>query len=107
MSGGSDGRGTARAKRKFAVGALEQAAQILGAMSAGVLVAGLIGPYFAAFAGSGGYSPETVLSTAAIALAVAFSAAVGAMVLRGWSRRADDDDLRAEMSRARTERERS
>jgi hypothetical protein len=80
-----------RGRRRFVAGALEQAAQILGAMSASVLVAGLIGPYIAALARSPGYSPEAVVATAVIALTIALLAAVGAMVLRGLSRRADDD----------------
>lgn len=85
-------RREARARRKFVAGALEQAGQILGAMSASVLVAGLIGPYIAALAGSPGYSPEAVVATAALALTIALLTAVGAMVLRGLSRRADEDD---------------
>lgn len=81
----------ARGRRKFAAGALEQAAHILGATSASVLVAGLVGPYIAALSGSSHVSQATLGEVAMIALSIAFVTAAAAIVLRGLSRRANDD----------------
>lgn len=80
-----------RSRRKFTAGALEQAAQILGATAASVLVAGLVGPYIAAFAGMTHSSGRQFVEVAILALTIAFGAAVGAIVLRGLARAANDD----------------
>jgi hypothetical protein len=81
----------ARGRRKFAAGALEQAAHILGATSASVLVAGLVGPYIAALSGASHVSQATLGEVAGVALSIALFTAAAAIVLRGLSRRANDD----------------
>lgn len=80
-----------RQQRKFVVGVLDQAATILGAMSASVLVVGLIGPYIATVAGMSAISPDHLLGVAGMASVFAACSALGAMVLKGLSRRADDE----------------
>lgn len=82
---------SARQRRKFVAGALEQAAQILGAVAASVLVVGLVGPYIAALTGASQVSSATLGEVAGLALAIAGASAVTAIVLRGLSRRANDD----------------
>lgn len=80
-----------RRRRKFAAGALEQAAHILGATAASVLVAGLVGPYIAALAGPTHAPGGQFVEVAVLALTIAFGAAIAAIVLRGLSRAANDD----------------
>lgn len=91
----------ARRHRKFVVGALEQAAAILGAMSASVLVVGLVGPYVAAFSGASGISPASLVWVAALAFAFAVCSGAASMILKGLSRRADDEAGQARQSGAR------
>lgn len=89
--GGRSETSSQRARRKFTAGALEQAAQILGATAASVLVVGLVGPYIAALAGSSHIPPAVLGSVVSVVLLIALAAAGGAVVLRGLSRRTNDD----------------
>lgn len=73
-------------RHKFAGGALESASHILGSSSAGVFVAGLIGPYVAALDHPPGMSSGLVLGAAAICLGFSMVAGLGAMTLRGLGR---------------------
>jgi len=68
---------------KFAGGALESASHILGSASAGIFVAGLVGPYIAALSSPRGMSSMAVLGVSAIALVLSVTAGVGAIILRG------------------------
>ena len=68
---------------KFAGGALESASHILGSASAGIFVAGLVGPYIAALSSPHGMSSMTILSVSAIALVLSVTAGAGAIMLRG------------------------
>ena len=80
-----------RGRRKFAGGALEQGAAILGAMSASVFVIGLIVPYIAAISGASHVSAGALLSEATAALCLSLLTAAASVVLRGLARREDDD----------------
>ena len=82
----------ARRRRKFVFGVLEQAANILGAMTASIMVVGLLLPALAAV---GGMPPSSAESFAAVAwLAIGFAVFTGAssMMLRGLARRLEDDE---------------
>ena len=57
-------------------------------------MAGLVGPYIAAFAGPMHVPTADFVAAAVLALLIAFATASGAMVLRGLSCVADDDDPR-------------
>ena len=70
-------------RRRFASGALESASHILGSTSAGVFVAGLVGPYVAAMSEPKGMTPPIVMTIAALALVFSVTAGVGAVILRG------------------------
>lgn len=76
--------GFAGARRgAFAAGALQSASHILGSASAGVLVAGLVGPYIAALDRPSGMPSMAVLGIAGIAIAFSIAAGLGAVLLRG------------------------
>ena len=83
----------ARARRKFVFGVLEQAANILGAMTASVLVVGLLLPALGAFTGHAAVSHEMFGATARLVLGFAAFSATGSLVLRGLARRLEDDSL--------------
>lgn len=82
---------TQRARRKFAGGALEQAAAILGAMSASVFVIGLIVPYIAVFSGASMMSASALLTEAVSALCLSLVTTIASVTLKGLARREDDD----------------
>jgi hypothetical protein len=86
---------------KFAGGALESASHILGSASAGVFVAGLVGPYIAALDSARGMPPRTILAVAVIALAFSITAGIGAVVLRGLGHCASHDPLTPQRPRGR------
>ncbi len=83
----------ARARRKFVFGVLEQAANILGAMTASVLVVGLLLPALGAFTGHVTVSHDMFGATARLVLGFAAFAAAGSLMLRGLARRLEDDSL--------------
>src|SRR5208282_6583551 len=87
-------RGGPSVRNKFAGGALESASHILGSTSAGIFVAGLVGPYIAALDSSRGMPSKTILGVAAIALVFSVMAGVGAIVLRGLGHCAAHDMLK-------------
>lgn len=76
--------GELKARSRFASGALESASHILGSASAGILVAGLVGPYIAALS-SPGMGSKSILEVAVTAIVFAVTAGLGAVVLRGLS----------------------
>ncbi len=80
-----------RGRRKFASGALDQAASILGSMSSSVFVLGLIVPYFAAFSGVSMMRASALLTEAMSALALSLATTVAAVTLKGLARREEDD----------------
>lgn len=80
-----------RSRRKFVFGVLEQMSNILGAMSASVLVVGLILPAIAVLGGRGEVARATFVQVATLVLGFALAAAVAAAILRGLARRIDDD----------------
>ncbi len=71
-------------RRRFASGALDSASHILGSASAGVLVAGLVGPYIAALSHQG-MAATSILDVAITALLFSVTAGLGALMLRGLS----------------------
>lgn len=85
-------RRRARARRKFVFGVLEQAANILGAMTASVLVVGLLLPALAIFSGNAAVSRAMFASAAWLVMGFATLAAAGSLVLRGLARRLEDDE---------------
>ncbi len=80
-----------RARRKFVFGVLEQLSNILGAMSASVLVVGLIVPTIAAFAGTSRVPPAALAQVATLVIGFALLAGVTAAIIRGLARGVDDD----------------
>ena len=84
-----------RARRKFIFGVLEQAANILGAMTASVMVVGLLLPALAAFTGNMVVSHAMFGATARLVVGFALLTAMGSLTLRGLARRLEDDTLDA------------
>ncbi len=100
-----------RRRRKFLVGVLDQSATTLGGMATGVFTAGVVAPLAALLAGGVASSfGLAILIAAAAALTSLFVA--GAVVLKGRSKRLDDDAAQQEggdlepkaLSSARTDR---
>jgi hypothetical protein len=73
-----------KSRSRFASGALESASDILGSASAGVLVAGLVGPYIAALSNPG-MASKSILEVTVTAILFAVTAGLGAVMLRGLS----------------------
>ncbi len=71
-------------RRRFASGTLDSASHILGSISAGVLVAGLVGPYIAALSHPG-MASNSILEVAVTAILFAVISGLGAVMLRGLS----------------------
>ena len=82
----------ARLRRKFVLGVLEQAANILGAMTASVMVVGLLLPALTAATGQLHVSVETFERAAWLVIGFAVFTGAGSMTLRGLARRLEDDD---------------
>ena len=70
----------------FAGGALESAADILGATSAAVFAAGLVLPYIAAVGAPKMMGGATLFAISALALVFAMLVGLGAVVLKGLAR---------------------
>ena len=80
-----------RARRKFVFGVLEQAANILGAMTASIMVVGLVLPAIAALSGKAMIERAALIDAATLVLGFAALAATASVVLRGLARRLEDD----------------
>ncbi len=80
-----------RARRKFVFGVLEQLSNILGAMSASVLVVGLVVPSIAAFSGMARVSAAAAAQVAGLVVGFALVAGITAATVRGLARAIDDD----------------
>ncbi|MBV8972447.1 MAG: hypothetical protein JO290_09180 [Sphingomonadaceae bacterium] len=81
-----------RARRKFVFGVLEQLSNILGTMSASVLVVGLIVPTLAAFAGTSMVASVALRQVAGLVVGFSLLCGVTAATVRGLARAIDDDD---------------
>lgn len=82
-----------RARRKFVFGALEQASNILGAMTASTVVVGLVLPTLAVLSGSSHVTQPMLAQLAMLVLGFAMLSATAAVVLRGLARRLEDNDV--------------
>ena len=82
----------ARLRRKFVLGVLEQAANILGAMTASVMVVGLLLPALTAATGHLTGNAEAFVHAAWLVVCFAMFTGAGSMTLRGLARRLEDDD---------------
>ena len=81
-----------RARRKFVFGVLEQLSNILGTMSASVLVVGLIVPTLAVVSGTGMVSGAALGQVAGLVFGFSLLCGTTAVVVRGLARAIDDDD---------------
>lgn len=81
----------ARSRRKFVFGVLEQAANILGAMTASVLVVGLLLPALAAVTGNAAIDRAMFASAAQLVIGFAALTLLGSLLLRGLARQLEDD----------------
>ncbi len=81
-----------RGRRKFVFGVLEQAANILGAMTASIMVVGVLLPALAASTGMTAVSSATFATVAWLVVGLAFLTGTGSLILRGLARRLEDDD---------------
>ncbi len=84
---------TQRARRKFVFGMLEQASNILGAMTASVTVVGLVLPTLAVFTGTSHLTSPMLSQLATLVIGFALLAATAAVVLRGLARRLEDNEV--------------
>ena len=82
----------ARRRRKFVFGVLEQAANILGAMTASIMVVGLLLPALAAASGMQPVNARTLASVAWLVIGFALLTGASSMLLRGLARRLEDDE---------------
>ncbi len=83
---------TARRRRKFVFGIIEQAANILGAMTASIMVVGLLLPALASVSGMRAVSTAMFASVAWLVICLAILTGGSSMLLRGLARRLEDDD---------------
>ncbi len=83
----------ARRRRKFVFGVLEQAANILGAMTASVMVVGLLLPALASFGGMASVSAAMFASAAWLVTGLAVLTGGSSMLLRGLARALEDDGV--------------
>lgn len=82
----------ARRRRKFVFGVLEQAANILGAMTASIMVVGLLLPALAAASGMQMASAQGFAAVAWLVIGFAMLTGASSMLLRGLARRLEDDE---------------
>ena len=82
----------ARRRRKFVFGVIEQAANILGAMTASITVVGLLLPALASVSGMKAVSTAMFASVAWVVIGMAILTGGSSMFLRGLARRLEDDD---------------
>ena len=82
-----------RSRRKFVFGVLEQASNILGAMTASVTVVGLVLPTFAVFTGGSKLTSAMLSQLATLVISFALLAAFAAVTLRGLARRLEDNEV--------------
>lgn len=75
-----------RTRRRFAFGALEQLANIFGAITASILTVGLFLPAIGAVSGAGLIARPDLLSLTVLVLAFTSCTAIAAIILRGLAR---------------------
>ncbi len=83
---------SARRRRKFAFGVLEQAANILGAMTASITVVGLLLPALAAATGMHSITTVDFVSAAWLVIGFALFSGASSILLRGLARQLEDDE---------------